>query len=79
MNLHFNLENYLQELQELLNISDEQALLDQAEELWGANDCRYLMLQTWASSAPQKFKKPASPPKPEPSNGGPTEPNVIVK
>jgi len=78
MNLHVNLENYLQELQELLNIRDEQALLDQAEERWGANDYRYLVLLL-ASSAPQKFKKPASPPKPEPSNGGPTEPNVIVK
>lgn len=79
MNLHFNPENYLQELQELLNISDEQALLDQAEERLGANDCRYLMLRTWASSAPQKFKKLASPPTPEPSNGGPIGPNVIVK
>jgi len=50
MNLHNNIQNYVNELQNLLHETDEQALIDKASEVWKKDDARYEVLeQFWES------------------------------
>lgn len=45
MSLHDAIENYIHELQNLLQETDKGTLLDKAAELWGEDDFRYGVLE----------------------------------
>ncbi|MDM8566831.1 hypothetical protein QUF74_14405 [Candidatus Halobeggiatoa sp. HSG11] len=86
MNLHNNIQSYIKELQELLNETDEQKLLDKAYKKWGEDDSRYEVLEQFAESSQgssksatrfDSFDKPADPPadtKPDSNGGGQNKP-----
>lgn len=83
MNLHDAIKNYIHELQDLLQETDEGTLLDKAAELWGEDDSRYEVLEKFVespSSSESRFNKQPKPPAPEPSHGSdPTLRNKPVK
>lgn len=60
MLLRQNIESYINELQQLLTISDEQTLLDTARQQWGENDVRYEVLEQFVNDS--RFNKPSAPP-----------------
>ncbi|MDM8568325.1 hypothetical protein QUF50_02180 [Thiotrichales bacterium HSG1] len=51
MNLHNNIQSYIKELQELLNETDEQKLIDKAYVKWGEDDSRYEVLEQFIESS----------------------------
>ena len=63
MSLHDDLQNYIHELQALLQETHEQALIDKARDLWGQDDARYEVLEQFVASSGDRFNKPADPPK----------------
>jgi len=66
MSLHDNIQNYINELQDLLLETDEQKLLDKAYSKWREDDSRYEVLEQFVESpSSSKFSKPANPPAPE--------------
>jgi hypothetical protein len=79
MNLHEAIEIYIDELQELLKVTDEQALLDKACEQWDRDDPRYEVLEQLVGLM-RKFNKPAKPLGPESQSGSGNDPtNKPVK
>jgi hypothetical protein len=62
MSLHDDLQNYIHELQALLQETHEQALIDKARDLWGQDDARYEVLEQFVASSGDRFAKPANPP-----------------
>jgi len=70
MTLHNNIQNYINDLQDLLKVTDEQALIDKARTLWeeGQDDARYEVLEQFLES--EKFAKPPDPPAPESGDDG---------
>jgi hypothetical protein len=73
MSLHNAIQNYINDLQDLLNETTEQALIDKARELWGQDDVRYEVLEQFVES-PSKFNKPPKPPAPESGQGNDNKP-----
>ena len=73
MNLHDEIKNNINELQDLLHETDEQAWLDKAREQWGEEDFRYEVLEQFVESS-SKFSQQAKPPKPESSGGQDNKP-----
>lgn len=67
MNLHEAIEIYIDELQQLLKVTDEQTLLDKACEQWDRDDPRYEVLEQLVGLM-RKFNKPAKPLGPEPGS-----------
>lgn len=83
MSLHNDIKNYINELQELLNETDEQKLIDKAYAKWGEDDSRYEVLEQFVESSRgssksatrgfDSFDKPSGPPadtKPDLNGGG---------
>jgi len=60
MNLHEAIQFYIDQLQELLKVTDEQALLDKACEQWDRDDPRYEVLEQLVELM-VKFNKQAKP------------------
>ena len=59
MSLHDDLQNYINELQNLLKETNEETLLDKACKQWGQDDARYEVLEQFLES--ERFSKPAKP------------------
>jgi hypothetical protein len=60
MLLHQKIQDYINELQQLLTVSDEQTLLDTARKQWGEKDVRYEVLEQFVTEI--RFNKPSAPP-----------------
>jgi len=74
MSIHDDIQSHINELQELLQETDEETLLDKAREQWGEDDSRYEVLEQFVESpSSSRFSKPADPPAPE-SPGGQNKP-----
>ncbi|MCK5719611.1 MAG: hypothetical protein KAH84_06635 [Thiomargarita sp.] len=70
MNLHESIQNYINELQALLNETDEQKLINKAYKQWGEDDARYEVLEQFVESlSASRFKQPAKPAAPESNQG----------
>ncbi len=67
MPLHDEIKKYINDLQELLTETTEQALIDKARTLWKEDDARYEVLEQLLDS--EKFKTQAEPPAPESTQG----------
>jgi len=68
MSLHDDVQNYINNLQKLLNETTEQALINKARTLWKKDDARYKVLKQFLES--EKFAKPADPPDIKPDSDG---------
>jgi hypothetical protein len=69
MSLHDEIKKYLNELQELLTETTEQALIDKARALWGEDDVRYEVLEQLLEES-YKFRTQSKPAEPEPPQQG---------
>ena len=81
MSLHDEIQIHINELQNLLQETNEETLLDKAREQWGEDDSRYEVLEQFVkspSSSKSKFNKQAKPmgSEPKPSQ---TEENKPVE
>ena len=77
MSLHDDIQSHINELQELLKETDEDALLDKARKQWGEDDSRYEVLEKFVESpSSSRFTKRADPPdiKPDADGGGQNKP-----
>jgi len=80
MSLHDEIQNYINELQNLLKETNEETLLDKACKQWGEDDSRYEALEQFVESASSsRFNKPPDPPAPESSQEGGSIQNKPVK